>query len=76
MSQIRCVGAYMDNVMVPDHGPEIQALDMDEWRRVAKLPRGHSDLQNPVVYHTYKKRDGEYIHASDCCPTIDYRMKK
>jgi len=66
---IRCVGGYLDNVMVPHRGDSFVVLDNDEMRRVGHLPKGHPDMKKPVKYHEYKYRNGVYIHSETCCPT-------
>ncbi|AVD99734.1 hypothetical protein HWB51_gp078 [Mycobacterium phage Cuke] len=71
MSEIRCVGGYLDNVMVVDHGPEFTVLDYDHYKDVAeqRLPKGHPDLDKPMKYHDYTKSQGVYIHNESCCKT-------
>ena len=76
MSEIRCVGGYLDNVMVSDHGPHFQVLDYDQYKDVAqqRLPKGHPDLNKTMKYHTYTEHLLDagglvYIHDESCCST-------
>lgn len=67
IENIRCVGGYLDNVVVTDHGETFQVLDYTDYAKMAKLPKGDPRLNNSVKYHNYTKRNGEYIHDEDCC---------
>ncbi|AYN58060.1 hypothetical protein HWB90_gp079 [Mycobacterium phage Fowlmouth] len=73
MSEIRCVGGYLDNVMVPDRGAKMQVLDYLDYQKYANLPKGDPRLNDRVKYHTYTRFGTVYVHDENCCPTKELK---